>query len=87
MLRSIVRLLGRTLTALGGILLLAALLILLFAFEAPGAPDILLVWFIVFILAGTPTLALGRLFQWLVHDDWPNEKTLRKWSDTIADIL
>ena len=87
MLRSIVRLLGRTLTALGGVLLLAALLILLFAFEAPGAPDILLVWFIFFILAGTPTLALGRLFQWLVHDDWPNENTLRKWSDTIADIL
>ena len=87
MLTSIVRLLGRTLTALGGILLLAAFLILIIAFEDPGVPGILLVWLIVFILAGTPTLALGRLFQWLVHDDWPNEKTLRKWSDTIAGIL
>ena len=87
MLRSIVRLLGRTLTALGGILLLAAFLILIVAFEDPGVPGILVVWFIVFILAGTPTLALGRLYQWLVHDDWPNENTLRKWSDTIVDIL
>ena len=87
MLRSIVRLFGRTLTALGGILLLAAFLILIIAFEDPGVPGILVVWFIVFILSGTPTLALGKLFQWLVHDDWPSKKTLRKWSNTVADML
>ena len=87
MLRSIVRLLGRTLTALGGILLLAALLILLLALEAPGAPSILFVWFILFIFSGTAPLALGRLFQWLVHDDWPSKEILRKWRDTFADMF
>jgi len=87
MLRSIVRLLGRTLTALGGILLLAAFLILIVAFEDPGVPGILVVWFIVFIFSGTPTLALGRLFQWLVHDDWPSKEILRKWRDTFADMF
>src|SRR5205809_4633432 len=31
--------------------------------------------------SGTPTLALGRLFQWLVHDDWPSKEILRKWRE------
>ena len=87
MLRSIVRLLGRTLTAVGGILLIAAFLILLLALEGPGAPDVIVFWIIVLALAGTPPLALGRLLQWLVHDNWPSEKTIQKWNGTITDIL
>ncbi len=87
MLKSIVRLLGRSLTAIGGILLITAFLILLLALEGPGAPDAIVIWIIVLALAGTPPLAMGRLLQWLVHDNWPNEKTVQKWNDIITDIL
>jgi len=87
MLKSIVRLLGRTLTTLGGILLLAAFVILIIVFEDPGAPEELGIWFIIFLLAGAPPFAMGRLFQWLVRDDWPSKKTLRKWRDTFADMF
>src|SRR2546426_12793973 len=87
MLRSIVRLLGRTLTAVGGILLIAAFLILLLALEGPGAPDAIVFWIIVLAVAGTPPLALGRLLQWLLPDNCPNEKKTPKRNGALNVIL
>ncbi len=70
MLRRVVLFVGRGLSLGGVILGFVALMIMFEPLIAMAYFPISIVYGIRLLIPAVPAILLGRLFQWLVHDDW-----------------
>ncbi len=70
MLRTVVFFVGRCLSLLGIILGFVGFLIMFEPLIAMAYIPISIVYGIRILILAVPAILLGRLFQWLVHDDW-----------------
>jgi len=70
MLRTVVLFVGRCLSLLGIILGFVGFLIMFEPLIAMAYFPISIVYGIRILILAVPAILLGRLFQWLVHDDW-----------------